>query len=78
MMEENNDIVLPGGDALVPWPKQCTKNISQNLFGVIRLVRTYLMTNFSILLHSTYLYTFWMTPSIFPVAYVFKGTLMQL
>ena len=29
------------------WPNQCTKNIPQNLFGVIHLVRTYLTTDFS-------------------------------
>ena len=29
------------------WPNQCTKNVSQHLFGAIHLVRTYLMTNFS-------------------------------
>ena len=48
-MEENNDIFLAGGDALVylagPMHK---KNIPQHLFGAIHLVRTYLMTNFSI------------------------------
>ena len=32
------------------WPNQCTKNISQNLFGVIHLVRTYLTVNLSTLL----------------------------
>ena len=48
-MEENNDIFLAGGDALVylagPMHK---KNIPQHLFGAIHLVRTYLMTDFSI------------------------------
>ena len=29
------------------WANQCTKNIPQHLFGVIHLVRTYLMTDFS-------------------------------
>ena len=47
-MEENNNIFLAGGDALVylagPMRK---KNIPQHLFGVIHLVRTYLRTNFS-------------------------------
>ena len=47
-MEENNDIFLVGGDALVylagPMYK---KNIPQHLFGAIYLVRTYLRTNFS-------------------------------
>ena len=46
-MEENNDIFLAGGDALVylagPMHK---KNISQHLFGAIHLVRTYLRTGF--------------------------------
>ena len=48
MMEENNDIFLAGGDALVylagPMHK---KNIPQHLFGAIHLVRTYLRTDFS-------------------------------
>ena len=47
-MEEINDIFLAGSDALVylagPMHK---KNIPQNLFGVIHLVRTYLRTGFS-------------------------------
>ena len=47
MMEENNDIFLAGGDALVYLAVQCTKNIPQYLFGVIHLVRTYRRTDFS-------------------------------
>ena len=47
-MEENNDIFLAGGDALVylagPMHK---KNIPQHLFGAIHLVRPYLRTDFS-------------------------------
>ena len=46
MMEENNDIFLAGGDALVYLPDQCIKNIPQHLFGAIHLVRTYLRTDF--------------------------------
>ena len=46
-MEENNDIFLAGGDALVYLAVQCTKNIPQYLFGVIHLVRTYRRTDFS-------------------------------
>ena len=46
MMEENNDTFLAGGDALVYLTEPMHKNIQQNLFGTIRLVRTYLMTNF--------------------------------
>ena len=50
-MEENNDIFLAGGDALVyltgPMDK---KNIPQHLFEAIHLVRTYLRTNFLTLL----------------------------
>ena len=46
-MEENNDISLAGDDALVYLPNQCTKNIPQQLFGALHLVRTYLMTDFS-------------------------------
>ena len=48
MMEENNDIFLAGGDAIVylagPMHK---KNIPQHFFGAIHLVRTYLRTDFS-------------------------------
>ena len=49
MMEENNDIFLAGGDALVYLAVlgQCTKNIPQHLFGAVHLVLTYLRTNFS-------------------------------
>ena len=47
-MEENNDIFLAGGDALVylagPMHK---KNIPQHLFGAIHLVLTYFRTDFS-------------------------------
>ena len=48
MMEENNDIFLAGGDALVylAGPMHKKKN-SQHLFGAIYVVRTYLRTNFS-------------------------------
>ena len=46
-MEENNDIFLDGIDAVVYLAKQCTKNFSEHLFGVIYLICTYLMTNFS-------------------------------
>ena len=46
-MEENNDIFLAGGDALVylagPMHK---KNIPQHLFGAIHLVCAYLRTDF--------------------------------
>ena len=45
-MEENNDTFLAGGDALVYLTEPMYKNIQQHLFGAIRLVRTYLMTNF--------------------------------
>ena len=45
-MEENNDTFLVDGDALVYLTEPMHKNIQQNLFGAIRLVRTYLMTNF--------------------------------
>ena len=48
MTEENNDIFLASGDALVyligPIHK---KNIPQHLFGAIHLVRTYVRTDFS-------------------------------
>ena len=46
-MEGDKDIFVDGGDALATWPKQCTKNILQYLFGAIHLVRMYLMTKFS-------------------------------
>ena len=46
-MEENNNIVLAGGDALVylAGPMQ-KKNIPQHFFGAIHLVRRYLRTDF--------------------------------
>ena len=47
MMEENNDIFLADGDALVTWPVQYTKNIPQHLFEAIHLVRRYLRIGFS-------------------------------
>ena len=46
--EEGNDIFLAGGDALVYLTKPNTKNIQQHLLVMIHLVRTYVMTNFSI------------------------------
>ena len=49
MMEESNNIFLPGGDALV-YLTEPIKNIPQNLFEAIHLVRTYLFTNFPTLL----------------------------
>ena len=45
-MEENSNIFLSGGDALV-YLTECTKNIPQNFFGTIHLIRTYRMTNFT-------------------------------
>ena len=46
-MEENNDIFLVGGDALVYLAGiMHKKNIPQHLFGAINLVPTYLRTNF--------------------------------
>ena len=46
-MEENNDIFLAGGDALVYLARPMhRKNIVQHLLGAIHLVRTYLRTNF--------------------------------
>ena len=73
-MEQNNDIFLADGDALVYLANHCTKDIPQQLFGVIHLVHMHLMTDFSIPLPSfTHLYTFCMIPSIPPVAYVLNG-----
>ena len=46
-MEENNDIFLDGGDALVYLAIPMHTNILQHLFGAIYLVRTYLGTYFS-------------------------------
>ena len=46
----SNDIFLACGDAFLYLSNHCTKNIPQSLFGVIHLVRTYLMTYFSSLL----------------------------
>ena len=53
-------IFLDGVDGLVFLANQCTKNTPQHLFGVIHLIRTYLMTNFSTLL-CTHQYTVWIT-----------------
>ena len=47
MMEENNDIFLAGGDALVYLAETMQKNIPKHSFRVIHLVRTYLMADFS-------------------------------
>ena len=44
-MEENDDIFLAGGDALVYLAKPMHKNIPQDLFGAIHLVRTYLFNS---------------------------------
>ena len=47
MMEENNDIFLAGGDALVYFAGPVHKKIiPQHLFRAIHLVRTYLRTDF--------------------------------
>ena len=46
MIEENNDIFIAGGDALVYLARPMhKKNIPQHSFGAIHLVRTYLTTN---------------------------------
>ena len=45
-MEENNNIFLADGDALVWLVAPIQKNVSQHLFGAIHLVGTYLRTNF--------------------------------
>ena len=47
MMEENNDVFLAGGDALVYLAESMYKRYSKTLFGVIHFVRTYLVTDFS-------------------------------
>ena len=73
-MEQNNDIFLADGDALVYLANHCTKDIPQQLFGVIHLVHMHLMTDFSIPLPSfTHLYTFCIIPSIPPVGYLMDG-----
>ena len=46
-MEENNDISLASGDALVYLVLPMHKNIPQHLFGAIHLKRTYHRANFS-------------------------------
>ena len=53
MMEENNDTLLAGGDALMYLTEPTHKKYSTKMFWAIHLVRTYLMTDFSIplLLH---------------------------
>ena len=50
-MEKNNDIFFAGGDALVYLTKPMFKKYYTTWFGAIHLVRTYLMTNFSIPFH---------------------------
>ena len=73
MMQENSDIFLAGGDALVclAEPMQISQ---QHLFVAIHLVRTYLMTNFSPLLPLyTPVHILDDPPSIPPVAYVLNG-----
>ena len=67
MMEENNNIFLAGGDALVYLAVlgQCTKNIPQHLFGAIHLVLTYLRTNFSTTLSFVRTPTMWMHTVLF-------------
>ena len=52
-MEENNDTLLAGGDALMYLTEPTHKKYSTKMFWAIHLVRTYLMTDFSIplLLH---------------------------
>ena len=74
MMEENDDIFLAGGDAVVYLAETMHKKYSTKCFGAIHLVRTYLMTDFQLPSPRTHLYKFWMTsPSISPVAYVLNG-----
>ena len=46
-MEENNNIFLVVGHALVYLTVPVHKNIPQHLFGAIHLVHTYLRDNFS-------------------------------
>ena len=46
MMEEINNILPTGGDALVYLAELMHKNIPQRLFGAIHLVLTYLLTEF--------------------------------
>ena len=45
MMQENNDIILAGGDALVYLTEPMHKSILQHLFGAIHLEFMYLMTD---------------------------------
>ena len=61
-MEENNDIVLAGGDALAYLAEPMDKKYYTTFFWDHLLVRTYLMTDFSTPSPCTHLYTFWMTP----------------
>ena len=46
-MEENKDIFLAGGDALVYLAVPMHKKYSTNFFWAIHLVRTYVSTDFS-------------------------------
>ena len=41
MMEENNELFLAGGDAIVYLPNQNTKNVRQHFFEAIHLVRIF-------------------------------------
>ena len=67
MMQENNDIILAGGDALVYLTEPMHKSILQHLFGAIHLEFMYLMTDLFNMLPlyapvRTCTYIFWMTP----------------
>ena len=56
------------------WPSQYTKNIPQNYFWAIHLVRTYLMTDFSVPLPLyAPVHIFDDLPFIPPVVYVLNG-----
>ena len=73
-MEENNDIFLLAVMLQCTWPKQCTKNNLQNLFGAIHLVNTFLMTDFStpLPLYAP-VHILDDSPSIPPVVHVLNG-----
>ena len=47
MMEDNRDIFLAGGDALVYLAVQMHKKYSATFVGAIHLLHTYLRTDFS-------------------------------
>ena len=73
-MEENNDICLAGGDALVYFTEPVHKEYSTTLVWGHPFSTYVSYDKFSNPIPCTNLYTFWMTPpSIPPVVYILNG-----